>query len=293
MLEQNENSAFRHIKSIKIGNVLLDFSTSRIMGIVNLSPDSFYDGGKLKNDNALLKQVERHLSEGADILDLGAFSSRPGASLIEENEERRRLIPAISLIRSHFPKCILSIDTYRSEIAKEAVNEGAHIINDISGGDWDERLIETVSELKCPYVLMHTPGKPEHMQSKAKYHNVSSDVFQYLQAKLKTLRQLGLNDVIVDPGFGFGKLLEHNYQLLANLNLIAALDCPILVGLSRKKMIQEVIQSDADKALNATTAAHVIALLNGANILRVHDVKAAREAISIVSSYQKFNIVTA
>lgn len=260
------------------------------MGIVNITPDSFYDGGRTEDEDSILSQVERHLNAGADIIDLGAFSSRPGAELVSVKEELNRLIPALKAIRQRFPEAVLSVDTYRSEVVHAAAQEGIDIVNDISGGNWDETLIATIAELQLPYILMHSPAKPKEMMSMTNYQNVVQEVHQFFFNRIQDLRSHGIHDIIIDPGFGFGKTLEQNYQLLANLELYQTLDCPILIGISRKKMIQNVIHQSADRALNGSTAAHVIALLNGGNILRVHDVEAAKEAINIVDSYQKFNI---
>lgn len=260
------------------------------MGIVNITPDSFYDGGQTETIEHLLIHVEKHLKDGADIIDLGAFSSRPGAELISTAEELKRLLPGLQAVRKEFPDTIISIDTYRSEVLKAVINEGIDIVNDISGANWDKTFASTVGGFNLPYILMHSPDKPNEMMAKTNYENVVKTVFQFFFEKIKLLRASGINDIILDPGFGFGKTLEQNYQLLANLPLFKSLDCPILIGISRKKMIQNVIGKSADSALNASTAAHVIALMNGANILRVHDVEEAKEAIDIVESYQKFNI---
>ena len=265
----------------------MDFSTPKVMGILNLTPDSFYDGGKFQDKKEMLQQVETMLSEGASIIDVGAFSSRPSASLISMEEERSRLQPALISIMKEFPSAILSVDTYRSEIAKLAINEGASIINDISGGKFDSKMFETIAQLKVPYIMMHMQGKPKTMQHKPTYEDVFKEVFYFFTEQLKKLNQLGVNDVILDVGFGFGKTLNHNYELLRKLKHFHPLNCPVLVGLSRKGMIQKVIESTAAESLNATTAAHVIALQNGANLLRVHDVKAAKEAVEIVDFYQK------
>lgn len=257
------------------------------MGVLNLTPDSFYDGGAYQKEGDILKQIEKMLAEGAHFIDIGAFSSRPNSSPISEMEEKERLIKPLKAIVKEFPKAILSVDTYRSEIAKIAVNEGAHIINDISGGLLDEEMLKTISELNVPYVLMHMQGTPENMQKAPKYKDVFKEVFFFFSQQLQTLNQLGAVDVILDIGFGFGKTLEHNYELLNKLSHFHLLGSPLLIGLSRKGMIQKVIGQSAAESLNGTTAAHVIALQNGANVLRVHDVKAAKEAIQIVDFYQK------
>ncbi|MAY83597.1 MAG: dihydropteroate synthase [Flavobacteriales bacterium] len=257
------------------------------MGILNLTPDSFYDGGEYQSDAAILKQVEKMIEEGADMIDIGAFSSRPNAKLIDEEEEKKRLMGPLKTIRKQFPDVLISIDTYRSTIANEAIYLGADIINDISGGNFDKELPKLLAERGIPYILMHMQGKPDNMQDKPEYEDVSSDIYKWFHKKLLEYRNLGLKDIILDVGFGFGKSLEHNYQLLKDLGHFQSLGCPVLVGLSRKGMIQKIIDAKAENALNGTTAAHVIALMNGANMLRVHDVKAAKEAKQIVDFYQK------
>lgn len=283
-----ENTLFKNNYSIQLRGKLMDFSTVRLMGIINLTPDSFFDGGKyLSNEEKVLRQVEQMLEEGADIIDLGAFSSKPGSSLISVEEEEKRLFPALQSILKTFPEAILSIDTVRSSIAEKAVDMGAAIINDISAGKYDDKMFETIAKLKVPYVLMHMQGNPENMQKQPSYESVFNEVFYFFTEKLKTLNEVGVNDVILDPGYGFGKKLEHNYELLKSQKGFHRLGCPLVVGLSRKGMIQKVIDVSAEEALNGTTAANVIALLNGANMLRVHDVKAAKEAIRIVDYFQK------
>ena len=287
MLMQNESNHFKPNLSIDINGFLMDFSTTKIMGIVNLTPDSFFDGGKLNSIKDILDQCKLMLSEGADILDLGAFSSRPGAEMVSEEEELKRLIPALKAIKKEFPKAILSIDTYRSEVAKQSVDIGAHIINDISGGSMDPKMFEFVGKNKVPYILMHMQNQPKNMQVKPNYKNVVAEVYSYFHDKITLLKSFGALDIILDPGFGFGKNLSHNYQLLKNISYFKTLDCPILAGISRKRMIQEVIHEKSEQALNGTTAANTIATLLGAQILRVHDVKEAKEAAAIVDFMQK------
>lgn len=273
--------------SLHLGGDLKDLDHCLLMGILNLTPDSFYDGGKHQSDSSILHQTEKMLNEGAEIIDIGAFSSRPGAKLISEQDEEARLLKALESLRSEFKDCIISIDTYRKGIAEKAVDLGANMINDISAGDFDPALPKYLAKTNIPYIIMHMQGKPENMQVNPKYTNVSKEVYQSLSEKILKFRQMGISDLIIDPGFGFGKSLEHNYQLLKDLSQFTHLDCPVLVGLSRKGMIQKVIDEKAENSLNGTTAANVIALLNGANILRVHDIKAAKEAIQIVDFYQK------
>jgi len=251
------------------------------MGILNLTPDSFYDGG-LNNDPLMaLNKAEMLLAEGADILDFGAYSSRPGAEHISEQEEHERLTPVIKAVVREFPDAVLSVDTFRSSVAKVAINEGAHIVNDISAGEMDKAMFETVAALRVPYVLMHMRGTPQTMTGLTNYTDLTTEVCQYFAAKINQLKQLGVKDLIVDPGFGFAKTPEQSFELLKNLNLLKITGHPILAGLSRKSMIYKTLGTDAENALNGTIAANTIALMKGANILRVHDVKAAREAITI------------
>lgn len=283
-----ENTLFKNNYSIQLKGKLMNFSTVRLMGILNLTPDSFFDGGKyLSHEKKVLRQVEQMLEEGADIIDLGAFSSKPGSTLISIEEEEKRLLPALRSILKTFPEAILSIDTVRSSIAEKAIDMGAGMINDISAGKYDDKMFTTVAKLKVPYVLMHMQGDPENMQNQPTYKSVFNEVFHFFTEKLSELNQAGVNDVILDPGYGFGKKLEHNYELLKTQKGFHRLGCPLVVGLSRKGMIQKVLNIHADEALNGTTSVHVIALLNGVNMLRVHDVKAAKEAIRIVDYFQK------
>lgn len=278
--------------SLNIQGELMKWDRPLTMGILNLTPDSFYDGGKYQSDLNILSQAERILEEGADIIDIGGFSSRPGAKMISSEEEIKRVLPALKNIINEFDKAIISIDTYRKQVAQECIDNGASIINDISAGEWDEALPLYIAAHNIPYIIMHMQGKPENMQDSPTYKDVSKDIYQWFSNRLNLLDQMGINDLIIDPGFGFGKSLDHNYQLLNDLSYFKHLNKPLLVGISRKGMIQKVIKKDASESLNGTTAAHVITLLNGANILRVHDVKEAKEAIAIVEYYQKLNIVS-
>jgi dihydropteroate synthase len=287
MQQVNEFRPFQNKYSINCKGVLMDFSTPRIMGIVNLTPDSFFGGSRFQAEKEILSQVEKMLIEGADIIDLGAFSSRPNADLISFEEEKKRLLSPLQNIVHEFPSAVISIDTYRSKVAELSIYEGASIINDISGGDLDESMFEIIATLKVPYILMHMQGTPKTMQQNPEYEDVFKEIYKGFSEKLQKITALGANDVILDVGFGFGKTLKHNYTLLKKLNSFHSLQCPVLAGISRKGMIQKVIHASADDSLNGTTAAHVLALQNGANILRVHDAKAAKEAIQIVSYYQK------
>ncbi len=261
---------------------LVDLSSPKVMGILNITPDSFYDGGKYKNESEILNQVEKMLFEGATFIDVGAYSSKPGANHISEKEELKRIIPVIDLLIKKIPEIIISVDTFRSKIALETVNSGAAIINDISGGKMDDKMFETVANLEVPYILMHMLGTPQNMQNNPVYKDVVQDIISFFAAQTFKLRQLKLNDVIIDVGFGFGKTIGHNFEILKNLSLFKSLDAPILAGVSRKSMLYKTLDISAQEALNATTSANTIALLNGASILRVHDVKEATEAVKIV-----------
>lgn len=274
-------------KTLNCNGRIVDLSQAQIMGILNLTPDSFYDGGRYEGE-AALRQVENMLVEGADIIDIGGMSSRPGAELVSLEEERKRVIPVIRSILNAFPETILSIDTVRSEIAKEAYACGVGIINDISASKVDSGMYDILGQLKVPYVLMHMQGLPNNMQQNPNYSNVTKDVLDFLIEELGRLKAYNPTDVIIDPGFGFGKTVEHNYELLKNLGLFKILECPIMVGISRKSMISKVTGSSSEEALNGTTALHMLALQNGADILRVHDVK---EAVEVRKLYQAYTSV--
>ena len=256
------------------------------MGILNLTPDSFYDGGNYKSDLDILNQVEKMLTDGATFIDIGAYSSRPNSEHISENEELKRLLPSLELILKKFPKTLISIDTFRSKVAKKSVNSGACMVNDISGGSLDDDMFKTIGELQVPYILMHLKGTPQNMQQNLTYKNVVQDVLKYFSEKVALLRKEKVNDIVLDVGFGFAKTIEHNYTLLKNLEHFKMLGLPLLTGVSRKSMLYNLLDTDAKNALNATTVANTIALQNGTNILRAHDVKEAIEAIKIVSQIQ-------
>jgi dihydropteroate synthase len=273
--------------TINCKGILIDVSSPKVMGILNITPDSFYDGGKYKNEADILFQTEKMLTEGATFIDVGAYSSRPGAAHISEKEELKRILPVIDLLVKYFPEIIISVDTFRSEIAKKTIENGAAIINDISGGKMDEKMFQTVAELQVPYILMHMLGTPQNMQQNPVYEDVTKDIIRFFSEQIFKLHQLKMNDIIIDMGFGFGKTLQHNYEILSNLALFKNLDAPILIGVSRKSMLYKPLDITANEALNATTAANTIALLNGANILRVHDVKEAVEAIKIVNQLRE------
>lgn len=258
------------------------------MGILNLTPDSFFDGGKFTDTRPMLRHAALMIKHGAAIIDVGAQSTRPGATLISEKEELKRLIPALNILLNKFPQMIFSVDTFRSSVAKAAVQSGAHIINDISGGTMDKNMFKTAGKLSVPYILMHIKGTPQTMQKNPQYKNVVAEVTAFLQNKIYRLRSEGVKDIIIDPGFGFGKTLEHNLTLLNHLPEIRLITgCPLLAGISRKSMINKILSTAPYDALNGTTVINTIALLNGADVLRVHDVKEAVQAVKIFQSVQR------
>lgn len=263
---------------------MINFSKPLVMGVVNLTPDSFYAASRLSNEAALLERVEQMLTDGAAILDLGGYSSRPGAAEVSLGDELERVVPAVCAVVRRFPEAIISVDTFRAEVAKAAVAEGAVIVNDITAGEGDKQMWDTVAALQVPYFLMHKQGTPQNMQKKPTYHDVTAEIIQYLSRKVYDCRQKGIKDVVVDPGFGFGKTIAHNYTLLKQLKAFQMLNCPLLVGVSRKSMIYKLLEITPEKALPATAALHLFALQNGANILRVHDVK---EAVDCVTLYEQ------
>lgn len=268
-------------KLINCKGQLLDLSQPKIMGILNVTPDSFYDGGKYNVADKALFQAEKMLKEGADIIDIGGMSSRPGAEIISTTEELRRVIPMVEKIVSKFPNTIISIDTVKSAVAKNAIETGAHIINDISAGQFDDNLYQTVADLEVPYILMHMNGSPKTMQINPNYDNVITHVTDFFIREVGVLRNLGVKDIILDVGFGFGKTIEHNYQLLKQLSDFQIFDLPMMIGVSRKSMIYKYLKIDAKDALNGTSILHLAALQNGGNILRVHDVKEAKEVVQL------------
>lgn len=260
---------------------LIDLEHPKVMGILNLTPDSFYDGGKYKSAGDIIKQVEKMLNEGATFIDIGAYSSRPKAKHISQDEELSRLLPVLELVMKEFPHALISIDTFRSHVADKAIASGACMVNDISGGALDEDMFATIAKLQVPYILMHMVGTPQTMQQNIQYENLIKDVIFYFSQKVFALRKLGVNDIILDPGFGFSKTLDQNYELLQKLELFSGINLPVLAGLSRKSMLYKLLDLDANRALNATTSVNTIALMKGATILRVHDVQEAMETITI------------
>jgi len=286
----NKDTSFPKIRSIRIGEKLFDFSKPKIMGILNLTSDSFYDGGKYRNEEQWVSQTHKMLEEGADIVDMGAVSTRPGARPVNEEQELERLLPPLKRLVAEFPEAVFSIDTYHAEVARRCVEAGAGMINDISGGNFDEKMFPTIAKLKVPYVLMHIHGTPENMQKHPLSENIVSLVRTFFAERVSVLRALGVEDIILDPGFGFGKTLESNYELLVKMTSTRIDDLPLLAGVSRKSMINKVLDLKPIEALNGTTVVNTLALLGGANLLRVHDVKEARQAIDIVHYYSNFGL---
>lgn len=263
---------------------LLDLSSPVVMGILNLTPDSFFDGGKYTTEDSYLQHTETMLQDGATIIDIGGMSSRPGAAIIAAEEEMDRILTPIANIRNRFPEAILSVDTLHSQTAKAAIAAGAHIINDISAGEYDADMIPTVATLQVPYIAMHMRGIPQTMQQQTDYNNVVTEVYQFLFNKVTECHSSGINDVIIDVGFGFSKTLAQNYELMRHLNYFTQIGVPILTGISGKSMLTKLLNIDKTKTLNASTALNMIALQKGSNILRVHDVKAAVECIKIYNA---------
>ena len=260
---------------------LIDLSTPKVMGILNVTPNSFFDGGKYKNESEIRSQVEKMLNDGATFIDIGAYSSKPNAEFVSETEELQRIVPIVNLILKHFPETLLSIDTFRSEVAKACIENGAALINDISAGNLDDKMLETIAKYNVPYIMMHMRGTPQTMQSMTDYENIVKEMLFYFSEKVAKARSLGINDLIVDPGFGFAKTIEQNYEVLQKLDLFSTLELPILVGFSRKSMIYKALNSNAENALNGTTVLNSIGLTKGAKTLRVHDVKEAMECVAL------------
>ena len=274
--------------SINCKGNLIDLSTPKIMSIVNTTPDSFYDGGQYNTIEKALQKVEVDISNNATFIDIGGYSSKPNAAHVTEEEELKRTIPVIEAISKSIPEAVVSIDTFRGKVAKEAVDAGAALINDISAFELDKEMINTLKTYKVPYILMHMLGTPQNMQNNPSYKNVVKDIIQFLSNKIKELKTFGIHDIIIDPGFGFGKTLSNNYELIANLNYFSALKHPLLVGVSRKSMIYKFLNVNSLESINGTTALNMYSLLNGAKILRVHDTKEAKECIRIFNEIQKF-----
>ncbi len=267
--------------TINCNGKLIDLESPKIMGILNVTPDSFYDGGSYSDETSILRQTEAMLKQGATFIDVGAYSSRPGADDISEEEELQRIEPVIALLRKNFPNSLISVDTFRSGIAKKCLEAGATMINDISGGDLDPEMFSIIAEFNVPFIMMHMRGTPQNMMEKTQYDNLINEIRFVFSEKIDKARKLKINDIIIDPGFGFSKTLSQNFQLLKYLDLLNTFEVPVLVGLSRKSMIYKTLDTDAEHALNGTTALNMFALNKGANILRVHDVEQAVECVKL------------
>jgi len=273
---------------LKLNSQLYDLRSPIVMGVVNVTPDSFFAFSRYKSDRTLLQQVETLLSEGATIIDIGGYSTRPQADAVSTDEELKRVSEALEIVCKKFPEAVISVDTFRSPVARMAVQQfGVAMINDISGGTLDQQMFETIADLQVAYVLMHTKGTPQHMHEHTDYEDVVADVLQYLAKKVAQLRLLGVHDVVIDPGFGFAKTLEQNYELMNKLSYFRQIQAPMLVGVSRKSMIYKLLETNPEGALNGTTALNMLALMGGASILRVHDVKEAIETIKIFEAYNQ------
>ena len=273
--------------TINCKGTLIDLKKPKVMGVLNITPDSFYDGGKYKDEASILKQAEKLLDEGATFVDLGAYSSRPGGTDVSEKKELKRILPVVDLLISNFPDIYLSIDTFRSVVARRCLENGAAMINDISAGNMDDKMMQTISEFKVPYVMMHMKGNPQNMSQQSNYSNLLEEILYYFSEKVAVAKSYGINDIILDPGFGFAKNTFQNFSLLQHLNLFKTFELPILVGLSRKSMIYKTLGTNPDQALNGTTALNTYALTKGANILRVHDVKEAVECIELLEALKQ------
>lgn len=276
-----KDKVFSTKKTLNLKGNLVDLTTPLVMGILNVTPDSFYDGGYYNSDTLLIKQALKLHNEGATILDIGGYSSRPGATDIPQEEELKRVVNGINIVLKELPEAFISVDTFRSEVAKAAIEAGACMVNDISGGSLDKNMWKTVAALKVPYILMHMKGTPQNMKDHAVYEKLLPELLDYFHTRLHQLNELGVKDILVDPGFGFAKTIDQNYEILKNLNYFKALNRPLLIGLSRKSFIHKRLGIKPEKALNGTTVLNTIALMNGASILRVHDVKEAVEAVKL------------
>ncbi len=282
LISQSTGKFLKRKNKISIGSEEIDFTIPIVMGIVNVTPDSFYDGGKMEDENVLLATVERMVNDGVTILDVGGISTKPGALMVSTKTELERLLPAVNAIRKNFPEIPISIDTFRSWVAVRIIDEiGPVMVNDISGGSLDSKMFETIGKLKVPYILSHIQGTPATMQEDPQYDDVIREISNYFSERVKRLTKLGVEDIIIDPGFGFGKNLDHNYELLNRLDAFKVFQLPVMVGLSRKSMIWKALEITPESALNGTTVANTLALMGGADILRVHDVKEAVEVVKI------------
>ena len=273
--------------NINCNGKLIDISSPKVMGILNITPDSFYDGNMYNNQKSILNQAEKMLNDGAAFIDIGAYSSRPGATHVSEDEEKKRIVKTVEFIVKEFPNANLSIDTFRSQVAEECLTAGASIVNDITASEYDSDILKIAFKHNAPYIMMHMKGLPGNMMKNNKYEDLLKDIIYYFSEKVKIARNNKINDIIIDPGFGFSKDLDQSYKLLKNLGLLKSLELPILVGISRKSMIYKLLKNTPNNALNGTTSLNTIALINGASILRVHDVKEAMECIKITNQFNK------
>lgn len=269
---------------------LIDLSIPKVMGILNVTPNSFFDGGKYKNEDEIISRVDKMLFEGATFIDIGAYSSKPSAEFVTEQEEIDRIVPAIELILKHFPKTLLSVDTFRAEVAKASIESGAAIINDIAAGELDDKMFDVIAQYNIPYIMMHMRGNPQTMQSLTQYDDIIKEMMFYFSEKVKKARSLGINDLILDPGFGFAKTTDQNFEVMQKMELFNILELPVLAGISRKSMIYKTLGNTPQEALNGTTFLNTIALTKGAKILRVHDVKEAVECVTLFNKIGFNNI---
>ena len=282
LITQSAGKFLKRKNTINVGGELIDFTIPIVMGIVNVTPDSFYDGGKMEDEKVLLSAVEKMINDGARVLDIGAVSTQPGAQVVSTKVELGRLLPVVQAIRNSFPKIPISIDTFRSWVAVRVIDEiGPIIVNDISGGTLDSKMFETIGKMRVPYILSHIQGTPKTMQDNPQYDDLIKDISSYFGEKVKKLTKFGVLDIIIDPGFGFGKTVEHNFELLNRLDSFKVFQLPVMVGISRKSMIWKALENSPEEALNGTTVANTLALMGGADILRVHDAKEAAEAVKI------------
>lgn len=287
IIQRVQNNAFYSNITLNLRGELICLDMPKVMGILNVTPDSFYDGSRVSGEGEILAQATRMVDEGAHFLDIGGYSSRPGAATVSESDECGRVLPAVKLLARHFPATPLSVDTFRSSVARQAVDAGASLVNDISGGELDPLMFETVADLGVPYILMHMRGTPQTMSTLTDYDNLLKEMTDYFHTKISRLRALGVRDILLDPGFGFSKTAEQSFSLLQHLRYLTIFGLPILAGLSRKSMIWKTLNTDPAGALNGTTALNTLALANGASILRVHDVKEAAECIALHQKLQQ------